>query len=72
MREVMLGENKALSRLYYDEQDRRLGCVILVPIRHDPTENKTYYKPIAVVVTLSPSERDQIVTMLGGTPPCQS
>lgn len=66
VKEVRLGENKAINRLYYDSVHHKLGIVILVPTSFDPEENRTYYKPIAAVVSISPAERDEIVRMLGG------
>lgn len=70
---VDLGENKALSVLTFEQSEGKLhlGAVILVPTDYDRKTDKTYYKPLGVKAPITEEQRDQIITMLGGTPPCR-
>jgi len=72
-KKVDLGENKTISVLSYEEEEDgklHLGAVFLVPTHYDKREDKTYYKPVGVKCPITVEQRDQIIQMLGGTPPC--
>jgi len=71
-KKVDLGENKAISVLTFEDEGGKmhLGAVFLVPTEYDKKEDKTYYKPVGVKAPITAEQRDQIITLLGGTPPC--
>lgn len=70
-KKVDLGENKALSVVTFEQDDKgqlQLGAVILIPTRQEG--DQTFYKPVGVKTPITAEQRDQIITLLGGTPPC--
>jgi hypothetical protein len=68
-----LGENKTISVLTFEDDGLQLhlGAVILVPTEYDKRLDKTYYKPVGVKTPITAEQRDQIIVLLGGIPPCQ-
>jgi hypothetical protein len=73
-KKVDLGENRAISVLTFEEDGDKLhlGAVFLVPTQYDKREDKTYYKPVGVKCPITPEQRDQIIILLGGIPPCRT
>ncbi len=69
---VIFGENKALSALTFETEGGKLelGALFHVPTRHDPATQRTYYKPLACKIEITPAQRDEIIILLGGTPKC--
>ena len=67
--QILLGENKAISALTFENESGllQLGALIRLPTSFDPKENKTYYKPIGVKVPITDAQRIAIIHMLGGT-----
>lgn len=72
MPEVFLGENKVVQRVFFKDGglSPKFGVVVLIPSSHDPATNKIYYKPLAMVCNITTEQRNEIIKLLGGTPPC--
>lgn len=70
MPEVFLGENKVVQRVIFKEGglSPKFGVVVLIPTGQD--QGKTYYKPLAMVCNITTEQRNAIIKLLGGTPPC--
>lgn len=66
---VILGENKAIAALTFETEGDKLelGAIFHIPTRQEG--GKTYYKPLACKIEITPAQRAEIVTMLGGKAP---
>lgn len=70
--EVFLGENKVVQRVLYKKAglSPKFGVVVLLPSSTDKATGKTFYKPLGVVCNITTEQRNEIIKLLGGTPPC--
>lgn len=70
--EVFLGENKVVQRVLFKEAglSPKFGVVVLLPSSTDKATGKTFYKPLGVVCNITTEQRNEIIKLLGGTPPC--
>lgn len=71
--EVFLGENKVVQRVLFTESglSPKFGVVVLIPSSKDQATGKTYYKPLGVVCNITTEQRNDLIKLLGGTPPCK-
>lgn len=67
---TVLGDNKAIAALTFETEGDRLELGVIVHIPTGQAEGKTFYKPLGMKVPITAAQRDEIITMLGGSPPC--
>jgi len=67
---TILGDNKAIAALTYETEGDKLELGVIVHIPTGQAEGKTWYKPLGMKVPISAAQRDEIIQMLGGSPPC--
>jgi hypothetical protein len=67
---TVLGDNKAIAALTFETEGDKLELGVIVHIPTGQAEGKTFYKPLGMKVNISAAQRDEIIRMLGGSPPC--